>query len=140
MNKFIIIFLIILNPLIGRCDHAPYWYVTFNEITIYDSREDTHSQESLYQLDLSNLQLNDSTLITISYRTDTGESGISHLIFKNSTNDILLNISASDKATFILTKKELDIIDCKGKLNVIYKPPWANFVEFNCEQKLIEIN
>lgn len=140
MIKKLTILLLILQPLIAKCDFADYWTVSINDSIIYNSSEDDSAYFKTVIIDISKLQLKNSDTLKINYLTDTPcpDCKYSLLILDEDKNKILYkdkmgfdeNKPLSNPSAFIrrtnsfgeilLLTKDLEQLKNKGQLAVYF--------------------
>jgi len=140
MMKKLTILILILLPLIAKCDFADYWTVSINDSIIFDSREDDSSYNKTATIFLSNINLTESDTIKISYLTDTPCPNCKYSLLitdkeknkvlylnklgfdeEKSNSDPLAFVRQSNKyGEFLLMKTDIDKLRNRGQLEVYF--------------------
>ena len=140
MIRKLTILILILQPLIAKCDFADYWIVSLNDSIIYDSRNDDSSYYKTATIFLSDIKLTNSDTLKINYLTDTPcpNCNYSLLITDKEKNKVLyLTKIGFDKdkpqtdplafvrqtnkyGEFFLFKSDIEKLKNKGQLEVYF--------------------
>lgn len=145
MVKQLAILILMLQPLIAKCDFADYWTVSINDSIIYDSRKDDSLSFKISIIDLSTLKLTEADTLKIKYRTDTPcpDCIYNLLVLDDEKNKVLFKKKAkSDRSEavsnlqslfsstykygeFLLLKSDVELLQNKGVLDVFFfKDTW----------------